>query len=259
MQGLNQILVSEIGINSRRRSKPKQYNCSICKDTGWVNVIGADGREACRRCECFKRQKAVRALKASGIAGAFQNRTLDNYIPKTPVQADALKRAKRFVEVWGKYDDMHMNFLLLGQNGAGKTHLSIGIANELIKKNVLVRYVTFHELMDIFAKAKGRDKQIHTLIDQYKKADLLVIDDVFRTTIREWNGSKSLLMSHIDAMFRIIDYRYFQEKGMVITSELTGDGLLDLDQAITGRLLEYARGNIVEFKDSKLDHRIYGE
>jgi DNA replication protein DnaC len=224
-----------------------------------VNLVGADGREACKRCECFKRHKAVRALKASGIAGAFQNRTLDNYIPKTPVQADALKRAKRFVEVWGKYDDKHMNFLLLGQNGAGKTHLSIGIANELIKKNVLVRYVTFHELMDTFAKAKGRDKQIDTLVEQYKNADLLVIDDVFRTTIREWNGSKSLLMSHIDAMFRIIDYRYFQEKGMVITSELTGDGLLDLDQAIAGRLLEYARGNIVEFKDPKLDYRIYGE
>ena len=258
MPALSQIFEKETSIIFRSNAPKKLYNCETCKDTGWI-MVEKNGHEFAKRCECIKKRKAVNALKDCGIAEAFQNRTLDNYIPKNEVQQDALNRAKRFVDIYGEFDNMHMNFMLLGQNGAGKTHLSVGIANALIKKNVLVRYVTFHDLIDAFAKAKGREQQIYKLIDQYKDADLLVIDDIFRTTIREWNGTKSPLMSHIDAMFRIIDYRYFQKKGMVITGEMTTVEMLKMDRAITGRLVEYARGNIVEFRDPKLDHRIYGK
>ena len=65
-------------------------------------------------------------------------------------------------------------------------------------------------------------------------------------------------MSHIDAMFQIIDHRYARKKGMIVTCEKTVDDLKKMDQAITGRLVEKARGNIIQFKDSKLDHRFYG-
>jgi DNA replication protein DnaC len=262
MTALNQILQNGIGTNSKQgavhRKPQTQYKCPICHDSGWKIIIRDDGREACRPCECLKQKKAISALKNSGIAEAFQDRTLDNYIPKNEVQADALSRSKRFVEIFGKYDNMHMNFMLMGQNGAGKTHLSVGIANALIKKNVLVRYVTFQDLLATFANAK-KEKDLYKVINQYKDAELLVIDDIFRTTIREWNGQKNPLMSHIDTMFQIIDYRYFKKKGIVVTCEKTIEELRNMDRAITGRLVEYARGNIVEFKDPKLDHRFYGQ
>ncbi|BES66077.1 ATP-binding protein [Gottschalkiaceae bacterium SANA] len=261
MTALNQILQSGIGTISNQgamqRKSQTQYKCPYCNDSGWEIVIKDDGREVCRPCECLKRKKAISALKDSGIAEAFQDRTLDNYIPKNEVQEVALSRSKRFVEIFGEYDNMHMNFMLMGQNGAGKTHLSIGIANALIKKNVLVRYVTFQDLLATFANAK-KEKDLYKVINQYKDAELLVIDDIFRTTIREWNGQKNPLMSHIDSMFQIIDYRYFKKKGIVVTCEKTIEELRNMDRAITGRLVEYARGNIVEFKDPKLDHRFYG-
>ena len=261
MTALNQILQNGIGTNSNQsamqRNAQSQYKCPLCHDSGWKIVINDNGREVCRSCECLKQKKAISALKASGIAEAFQDRTLDNYTPKNKVQADALSRSKRFVEIFGKYDNMHMNFMLMGQNGAGKTHLSVGIANALIKKNVLVRYVTFQDLLAAFANAK-KEKDLYKLINQYKDAELLVIDDIFRTTIREWNGQKNPLMSHIDAMFQIIEYRYFKKKGIVVTCEKTVDEIREMDPAITGRLVEFARGNIVEFKDPKLDHRFYG-
>ena len=261
MTALNQILQDGIGTNSNQgtiqRTAQTQYKCPYCHDSGWKIVTKDDGREVCRPCECLKRKKAINALKDSGIAEVFQDRTLDNYIPKNKVQSDALNRSKQFVEIFGKYD-MHMNFILMGQNGAGKTHLSIGIANALIKKNVLVRYVTFQDLLATFANAK-KEKDLYKVINQYKDAELLVIDDIFRTTIREWNGQKNPLMSHIDAMFQIIDYRYFKKKGIVVTCEKTIEELSNMDRAITGRLVEYARGNIIEFKDPKLDHRFYGQ
>ena len=261
MTALNQILQSGIGTISNQgamQRKPQtQYKCQLCHDSGYQIVTKDDGREVCRPCECMKQKKAISALKHSGIAEAFQDRTLDNYIPKNEVQLDALNRSKRFVEIFGEYKNMHLNFMLMGQNGAGKTHLSIAIANALIKKNVLVRYVTFHDLLAAFANAK-KEKDLYKVINQYKDADLLVIDDIFRTTIREWNGQKSPLMSHIDTMFQIIDYRYFKKKGIVVTCEKTIEELRNMDRAITGRLVEYARGNIVEFKDPKLDHRFYG-
>ena len=261
MTALNRILQDGIGTNSNQgamqRKAQTQYKCPYCNDSGWKIVTKNDGREVCKPCECLKRKKAINALNDSGIAEAFQDRTLDNYIPKNEVQAGALSRSKRFVEIFGKYDNMHMNFMLMGQNGAGKTHLSVGIANALIKKNVLVRYVTFHDLLTAFSNAK-KEKDLHKVINQYKDADLLVIDDIFRTTIREWNGQKNPLMSHIDSMFQIIDYRYFKKKGIVVTCEKTVEELSNMDRAITGRLVEYARGNIIEFKDPKLDHRFYG-
>ena len=151
-----------------------------------------------------------------------------------------------------------MNFMLLGQNGSGKTHLAVAIANALIDKNYLVRFVTFHDLLDQLSKSRTQKKETYSVIDKYREADLLVVDDIFRTTIREWNGSRNVIMGHVDAMFRIMDYRYFNKKATVITGEKTVLEMMDMDRAITGRLVETARGSIVEFKDPKLDHRFHG-
>jgi DNA replication protein DnaC len=256
MTAMEQIMQDGIGANTRTKSPAKQYQCEKCHDTGWMTIL-EDGHEFARRCECRKRRKAEEALKASGIAIAFRDKSLGNYRPKNATQADALNRAEKFVEIFGQYR-MHMNFLLMGQNGAGKTHLAIGIANALIKKNVLVRYVTFYDLLDAFSNAK-KERDLDKVVQQYQKAELLVIDDIFRTTIREWNGKKNPLMSHIDSMFRIINYRYENIKGTIITCERTTDELLKMDQAIGGRLVECARGNIIDFKDPMLDHRIHGQ
>jgi len=257
MTALNQILQNGIGTTGNRINVPaKQYRCDTCRDTGWVTVV-KDGYEYARPCECVNRRKAEAALKASGIAVAFQDKSLENYRPKNEEQVNALMRAKKYVEVFGQYK-MHMNFMLMGQNGAGKTHLAIGIANALIEKNVLVRFVTFHDLIDAFANAK-REKDLYKVIKEYEEAELLVIDDIFRTTIREWNGKKSPLMTHIDAMFRIIDHRYNNKKGLVITCEKSTKELIKMDRAIGGRIIECARGNVIHFTDPNLDHRLHGE
>ena len=257
MTALNQILDSRIlTTGDKARVLSKTYRCEKCHDSGWLTIV-KDGHEYARKCDCINRRKAEKALQESGISEAFRIKTLDNFTPKNQVQREALAKAKRYVEIFGEYS-MHMNFMLLGQNGSGKTHLAVAIANALIDKNYLVRFVTFHDLLDQLSKSRTQKKETYSVIDKYREADLLVIDDIFRTTIREWNGSKNVIMSHVDAMFRIMDYRYFNKKATVITGEKTVLEMMDMDRAITGRLVETARGSIVEFKDPKLDHRFHG-
>ena len=257
MTALNQILDSRIGTTgSVIKAPPKSYRCEKCHDSGWLTVV-KEGHEYARRCDCFKRRRAEKALQESGISEAFRNKTLENYVPKSEKQREALDKARKYVEIFGQYS-MHMNFILLGQNGAGKTHLAVAMGNALIEKNVLVRFVTFQDLLDQLSKSRNQKKETYSVIDKYRDAELLIIDDIFRTTIREWNGSKNVMVSHVDAIFRILDYRYFNKKATLITGEKTVLEMMEMDRAITGRLVEKARGSIVEFKDPKLDHRFNG-
>jgi len=257
MTALNQILDSRIGMTgSGIRTPVKSYRCEKCHDSGWIPVM-KDGREYARKCDCVKRRQAEKALLESGISEAFRDKTLDNYEPKSEKQREALEKARKYVEIFGEYS-MHMNFMLLGQNGSGKTHLAVAIGNALIEKNVLVRFVTFQDLLDQLAKSRTQKKETYSVIDKYRDAELLIIDDIFRTTIREWNGSTNVIMSHVDAIFRILDYRYFNKKATLITGEKTVMEMMNMDRAITGRLVETARGSIVEFNDPKLDHRFHG-
>ena len=119
------------------------YECEICKDKEWL--IDKETNSA-RPCQCREAKLYKRILEASGITEAFLQRNFENFKPRNQVTANAKAMAMDYVKRFDSIKNLRNNSIaFLGQVGAGKTHLSIAIANELMKRNIGVRYMQYRE------------------------------------------------------------------------------------------------------------------
>lgn len=71
-----------------------------------------------------------------------------------------------------------LNLMMLGRTGCGKTHLSKAIAKTAKHKDMTVAYISatqlFNKIKDTFGNKHDRDR----FNEQFKKFDLIIIDDV---------------------------------------------------------------------------------
>lgn len=201
-------------------------------------------------CKCREAKLYQRILENSGITEAFRKKTFNNFdIKNRPsIVAQAKKMAIEYVKHFESIKHERNNSIaFLGQVGAGKTHLSIAIANELMKKNIGVLYMQYREVI-IQLKQNMLDEEYYQReIGKYKSASVLLIDDLYKGKIRD---------ADFNIMFEIVNYRYLKGLPVIVSSEYTADGLLDFDEAIGSRIIEMCKGRIVEFSGQELNYRI---
>ena len=89
-------------------------------------------------------------------------------------------------------------------------------------------------------------------VDGYKNATVLFIDDLYK-------GDISPTTQRI--VQDIINYRYNNDKAMIITTELNKDKLLDINEATASRLIEMSMTDegeyYVEFTGRELNYRLF--
>jgi DNA replication protein DnaC len=175
-------------------------------------------------------------MKRSGLKDIIKDYTFDKFIDTEPwqkaVKAAAMEYAKH-PEGW---------FFLGGQSGAGKTHLCTAICREFLLAGKQVRYMLWR---DDIVKIKGAvtdSVEYSNAIDKYKRVDVLYIDDLFKTGKAADNSVQKPTAADINVAFEIINYRYNNPSLLtIISSELTEDELMDIDEAIGGRIYERAK------------------
>ena len=80
------------------------------------------------------------------------------------------------------------------------------------------------------------------MIDRFKKAEVLYIDDLFKTGRNPDGSEPKPTAADINAAFEIINYRYNNPALLtIISSELNEDELLDIDEAVGGRIFERSK------------------
>lgn len=78
----------------------------------------------------------------------------------------------------GTYIKKHLNLILMGASGNGKTWLANAFGIQACRQLYKVQYVSLPELLDDLAAAKSAsDGSFRKLIQKYKKVDLLIIDE----------------------------------------------------------------------------------
>ena len=98
-------------------------------------------------------------------------------------------------------------------------------------------------------KQNRMDKEYYNkLISRYKRAKVVLIDDLFKGSVTD--SDKSII-------FEIIDYRYFNQKPLIISTEKTCEELLYIDEAIGSRIIEMSSGYIVENKGLKSNYILF--
>lgn len=236
------------------------YKCHICQDTGWVET-----KDGFRRCDCYKKEYAERLWKGFGV-DPRKVKKLNAYKPYDDLTKKAKEMAIKYIE---NFDDIRLteinSFGLFGQPGAGKSHIVISMGASLLnrEKPVQVIYMPYLEATRQLKANTNDDEYYLKLSGRYKKAKVLIIDDLFKDKvknsqlIKDRYGNKAMLTeSDIKHVMPILNYRYSNKLPTLISTECTPEILTELDEAQSGRIIESCGENMVVFRDKKYNFRM---
>ncbi|MBR6917245.1 MAG: ATP-binding protein [Clostridia bacterium] len=201
-----------------------RFECPVCSDTGFVGT---------KVCECLRREVAVAALEDSGIGKLAKTQSFDTFDLKY-YSGDALKFAKINFDTLKDFadnfsPDLPRNYLMIGDTGLGKTHLSTSLAKAVIDKGYRVVYDTIDGILSDFeAERFKRTVTEDEIKSRYYDCDLLIIDDL---------GCEVPNQFTISCLYNLINTRINGEKSTVINTNLSYDELRELyADRITSRL-----------------------
>ena len=198
--------------------------CEECQGRGYVAFVSdKTGRCTIRECKCRGTRLTVQRLKKAGIWEQARRYRLDSFKTDTPFRRTMKETVERFIQEPGGHW-----LALCGQSGAGKSHLCTAVFVELSHRYGMAgQYFLWNR--DGRALKAATMEDAAGLWDKYKTAELLYLDDVFKDA--QGDADKRL-------SFELLDYRYNNGLVTIISSELTIDRMMALDQAIAGRIKE---------------------
>jgi DNA replication protein DnaC len=144
-----------------------------------------------------------------------------NYYPKRSengkspydTMCDVYNRCKSYAS---NFDNDSVSLYFCGRTGLGKTHLSLAIANEVIKKGYNVVYGSVINFLNKLEREKfGRADSFETE-DVLINADLLILDDL---------GAEFSSAVAMSSLYNIINSRIARGVPTIISSNLSFDEL----------------------------------
>lgn len=243
--------------------KEDGYNCDICKNKGLIASVSRNELfgyycEVYKPCKCQKARSAIRRLNKSGLKNVVKEYSFEKYETVEPWQQTIKESAMNFVN-----DDDNNFFFIGGQSGAGKTHICTAIAVEYIRRGKEVRYMLWRDEISKIKAVVNEGEEYSSLMDSLKQTDVLYIDDLFKNGKGEDGKPKPPTSADINAAFEIINYRYNNKRNLItiISSERTLAELVDIDEAVAGRIAERAKAGGYCFnlkKDKSRNWRMKG-
>lgn len=222
----------------------KGYDCSECKNKGWIAFI-ENGYERKRPCKCIKVRDTLRRIHESGLSELLRTCTFQSFETTEPFQEHMKRSALEFVKRKSGC------FAVCGQSGCGKTHICTAIVGGMIKQGLSARYLVWREESGRL-KAHAADTDYPAMIAPYKQTDVLYIDDLFKTKeISDISGAD------VKLAFELLDYRDRNHLITVISTEWTMLELSHIDEAIAGRIMQMSKGfRFIISKDQKKNYRL---
>ena len=252
------------------------FDCRICKDKYWrefdkledviqgngdilenLNWKRVDGEfieivTYKQRCNCYlervAKERFDKRILESGLSLLLEKNTFKTFITNESWQKEMKQLCVGFV------NEPKGLLALLGNTGAGKTHLGTATAGNLAHKGYDVRYLEWKKEMSI---AKSNYYQVEEdKLREWQTVDVLYIDDLFKV---QDNNVKSIPQLEFDNAWSIIDMRMKRNKITIISSEFTLNEIYTVDPSLAGRINEYANGNMFNIaQDENKNYRMKG-
>ncbi len=208
------------------------YDCQKCKDTGYI-----DGR----LCSCIKEKAKEIALNELSADMPIKDSRFDNFNLNyyqnvdNAEGANPQKRMTAILKLCRDYADSFnpkssKNLLFMGDSGLGKTHLTLAVVSEIIKKGYSVIYGSAYNLFSMienehFSSTKG---------DSYEnmlECDLLVIDDL---------GTEFVTAFTQSVLYGLVNSRILSGRPTIINTNLT---MADIEKRYSPRISSRFIGN----------------
>lgn len=224
--------------------KEPSWDCSHCQDTG---QIFSSQEQRIIPCPCTEKQRFELFLEGSNLPhrlqkARFERASFDYYSQKETISTGQSHRELAQL-VHKTAQDLLQNLaqglstkglLVYGPVGSGKSYLLGCIANEAIIRGIEVRYIVYSDLLEELRHTfNKKDISSKEIIEETQTIPLLIIDDL---------GTESSSEFTANTLYSIIDYRYREEKPLVITTNLDIDDLKEkfslMGERISQRILE---------------------
>ena len=237
------------------------YDCPICKNKGMIAKPAKSDYgywyELNTYCKCMKVRATINRLNKSGLKNIIKDYTFKSYEATEDWQKSIKEAAMKFAQ-----DEEHTWFFIGGTSGCGKTHICTAIAGYYLKHEKAVKYMLWRDDV-VKLKANVTDAEEYSqMIREFKDAEVLYIDDLFKTGKTEEGKPQRPTAADVNIAFEILNYRYNSPKLItIISSECRVTDILDIDEAIGGRIAEMtsAYGYGINIKpDMSKNYRLKG-
>lgn len=190
--------------------------CSICGGTGW-KIVERAGLSGAERCSCYGETRSRELREAAGIPRNYEHATLDNFeVPlDNPIAATTLRNA--ILNTRGFLREFPaVGLLLIGDAGAGKTHLAVAAMKVLLDRGHECVFFDYQNLIDRIraswdSAAGTADKEAYR---SALETEVLVLDDL---------GSNRPIDWVMDTVTAIITHRYNNRKPLIATTNLPNE------------------------------------
>jgi DNA replication protein DnaC len=190
-----------------------ETECPVCGGTGWKTVAVAGKANRVTRCECRLDTRVSRLLKAAHIPARYEHCTLADFSTDFTGAHRSLPAARlaagRFVE---EYPIEKTGLLFVGPIGTGKTHLAVGIIQELVRgKGVPCLFCDYRELLKQIQNSYNPSVQATELeiLRPVFEAEVLVLDELGAVKPTEWVW---------DTVSHILNSRYNDKKTTIVST-----------------------------------------
>lgn len=191
-------------------------DCKDCSGTGWI-VSEKDGISAADRCPCVAEAYAEQLEGKAQIPENYKRVSLEsfNFPLDNPIAERGLKAAfgsvRSFVEHYPK--NQKPGLLLIGQPGAGKTHLAVSALKKLISRGHEGIFFDYQNLLERI-RSSYNEKLGTSDREAYKVAldtEILLLDDLGAHRVTDWVE---------DTVTAIVTHRYNHRKTLIATTNL---------------------------------------
>lgn len=217
-------------------TEPK-FVCSKCGDTGFVDV---DNKTI--MCDCFKRmllETSCEELNNISPLSLSTFNTFDISLYSQKPDADGKVPFNRMLKIFNycveyaeSFSDKSKSILMKGSTGLGKTHLSLAIANEIIKKGFSVVYVSAPDILSKIERehfSYDYESEKETM-QSLRECDLLILDDL---------GTEFVTPFSTTAIYNMFNTRINMGKPMIINTNMT---LSELENVYSQRFISRIMG-----------------
>jgi DNA replication protein DnaC len=211
--------------------------CEKCKDD-----IDREKEVERSRLEKEERKATLwkQRLGRAAIPERFTDRTLENYIATCEQSKNALSIAKTYADNFKTVLELGSSLSFLGNVGTGKTHLAIGIANEILKQGKQPVFISVMKAIRSIKETYSRDVKTteDEAIQRFIEPDLLILDEV---GVQFGSETEKLYL------FEIINGRYERRKPTILISNLDK---LEFEKFIGVRVMDRLReggGKMIAF------------
>lgn len=200
-------------------------------------------------------------MKSSGITEEFRKLSFENFRRegKQRVVIDAYECAIEYFQEFEEIKKLRQNSIaLLGQPGAGKTHLLMATANNLM--NISYIPVLYFPYVEGFEDLRDDFDLLSEKLNHMKKTDVLFIDDLFKPTGTGKDRKPRASEWQIEQMYAVINHRYLNHMPIMVSSELDIDEIEQIDEALGTRIRQMCQDFMVIIKGDRklLNHRLEG-